>query len=602
MDKIKQGVFSTIWMIVYAFILFCFSFFISKVSITDLEMVWHFLTTEGYFFILLGFFFYSFLIILSLMCIFKAIFKNNFISNLIVTIIVVLITVVSYYKYSILEMPFVPTDIMLAGTAGQIATFGITFPPIYLIVSVILLVIMLAVQYYIEKKNNISYKVENWRTEIYRIPLFLLGMMGIYAICISSSSFIKEQTKYTDNIVYSFGGAVTSFFIHLYDLVDEKPEGYSKDKIAELKEKYTENENNLSDENVNVILIINEAFSDPTEIKNVTYSLDPLIDIKNLVKNDRNSKMGACITPVIGGGTSIPEFEVLTGISSYYFEKEIFPFLKYINSNVNSLIREYNKNGYKTTGMHTNTNLFYNREGVYQNLGFTDSVFKEDISNPIIKGNFIGDEEMKNQIIKNFENNKGTNKFIFGVTMQNHMPYEDKEYKSFDIKAEGESYSEEDMNELNNYVQGVYDANKMYIELVEYLKSYEEPTILFMFGDHLPALAEYLFYEDSNYNEIKFYETPYIIWSNYGENLNEFPEKIGTSNIGISLFEMSGNQLPWYLNIYKELYNKYFIFNNQFVYNKEMEKVKIEDVEQDELVKNGRILQYELLVKKNMLE
>lgn len=43
------------------------------------------------------------------------------------------------------------------------------------------------------------------------------------------------------------------------------------------------------------------------------------------LKNDNNCITGNVLTPVLGGGTSLPEFEVLTGLSSYFIEKQIYP-------------------------------------------------------------------------------------------------------------------------------------------------------------------------------------------------------------------------------------------------------------------------------------
>lgn len=600
MDKIKYNIFSIIWIFVYALILFFFTFLIGKDSVqscfTTLSIIF---STNSFIFIYV-YIISSYLIILGLLFISKAIFKNNFISNLVVTILVCLISIISYYKYTLLRSPLVPTDILLIGNANQIAEFGLTFPPLHIIYSVVILGAILVLQYVLEKRYNIDYKIESWKKELYRIPLFFIGIVILFFTCVEPPA--KNLIKKEIDDFYDYSGGVTAFFMYLSDFWTTVPEGYSKEEIEQIKVEYM-NANDVEnvDEKVNVILIMNESFSDPTKLNDVEFSIDPLYDIRNLFNTDKNCKIGECITPSLGGGTSVPEFEVLTGLSSYYFEKHIYPFTRYITSDINSIVREYNKNGYETLGVHTNTETFYNRKGVYRYLGFKDTVFLEDIEQPKYKCDCVADEEIKNQIIKEFEDNKGVNKFVFGVTMQNHMPYENKGYESFDITVTSDKFSENEIKELTNYVQGVYDGNKMYVELVEFLKGYDEPTILVMFGDHLPAVANYVFYDKSDYSLLDKYKTPYIIWSNYGEDLSNVDESMMSSELGLRVYELSGNSLPWYLRLYKDIYQEYEVFNNQFVVDNDGDFLDREVVDNSYLVQKGEWLQYKILNKRDEL-
>ncbi len=253
------------------------------------------------------------------------------------------------------------------------------------------------------------------------------------------------------------------------------------------------------DKKPNIIFIMNESFSDPTKIKDVEYSRSPLEDIENLCQNDSNAVRGGITSPTYGGGTSVAEFEALTGLSSYYIKKQIFPYTSYIRSDMNSIVRDYEKAGYTSIGIHPNTRTFYNRDKVYKYFGFDKTVFKEDIEKPEEKGGNISENEFANQIIKAFEETSES-KFIFGVTMQNHMPYKKEKYDTYDIEVSSEKLSNDEKEKLQGYVQGVYDGNKMYVKLVEYLKNVEEPTMLIMFGDHLPSLSS--IYSKSNYKRL----------------------------------------------------------------------------------------------------
>ncbi len=345
---------------------------------------------------------------------------------------------------------------------------------------------------------------------------------------------------------------------------------------------------------------MNESFSDPTKINNVEYSKNPVGEIKNLCENDVNAVWGGLASPSYGGGTSVPEFEALTGLSSYYLAKQIFPFTNYMKSDLNSIVREYKKADYTTIGIHPNTQTFYNRGKAYKYLGFDKTVFGEDIENPEIKGGNVSDNEFANLIIKNFEEASG-NKFIFGVTIQNHMPYNYQRYDTYDIEVMSKELSESEKAQLTTYVQGVYDGNKMYMKLVEYLRNVQEPTILIMFGDHLPSFSS--IYEKSGYDLFNKLLTPYIIWANYDIDYSKYlTEYMSPSNLSIEIMKIANIEIPWYLKNFEELYAKYPAFNNQLIMDNEGNILKSEECVEDELIKKCKILQYDLLIKKKYIE
>lgn len=300
---------------------------------------------------------------------------------------------------------------------------------------------------------------------------------------------------------------------------------------------------------------MNESYADLSKLPNVTYSQNPMEIINDMKNNEDIFICGKLVSPVLGGGTSLPEFEVLTGLTSYYLEQQIYPYTSYINGNMNSIVREFNKNNYTTIGIHTNTRTFYNRYNIYQFLGFEKTIFEEDIDKPEYKGNYISDNEAANQIIKAFETN-GKNKFIFAVTMQNHMKYLNKDYDKYDVDISSDALTKTEIQELKNYIQGVVDANKMYKKIADYLKTKEEPTILIMFGDHLPLLGDSYCstYKKNNLSYIEYFLTPYIVWANYDIENEKIPQLLSMSNLGINIMQMANIDIPWYLECFKELY------------------------------------------------
>jgi phosphoglycerol transferase MdoB-like AlkP superfamily enzyme len=106
-----------------------------------------------------------------------------------------------------------------------------------------------------------------------------------------------------------------------------------------------------------------------------------------------------------------------------------------------------------------------------------------------VSGIYIDDMACVKQIIKEFENKTSERIFEFVVTMENHGTYKTPRYKKFDFEMEGEKLTEEDYADLQRYSQGVYNADKAFMALVDYFKNVDEPVMIAMYGDHLPLLG-----------------------------------------------------------------------------------------------------------------
>lgn len=596
MEKNKFKKLELLFVFIYTLIIYSLTYiFIKTDSLKMNFIIIDNVIKDGIQYIIVGY-----IILLLFFILLKSIIGDNFRTNIVATIIILLITTISYYKMSILGEPFIPTDILLVKNINQIAKFGVTFPPLNLILIILILISILLLQYILRKKYYIKEKIQI-KKELYRIPLFIVSTFLLYVLCISPSRFEQFHMKNVLNDGYYWMGGNAIFFLHLGDSYAIKPKEYTEENIRNIQEEYITNKNQIeNDVKPNIIMVMNESFSNPNNIKNVNYSVNPVENIENLYKNDPNCIMGNIVAPVFGGNTAVTEFEALTGLTSYFLEKQIYPHTSYIRKNMNSIVREYRNNDYTTIGIHTNTQTFYNRKSVYKYLGFEKTIFSENIDNPEIKGGNISDNEFANQVIKEFENNTG-NKYIFGITMQNHMPYTDKTYEKYDVEIESEILTDDEKLKLKNYIQGVYDGDQMYIKLVNYLRNVEEPTILVMFGDHLPALKS--IYDKENYDGLDYYTTPYIIWTNYDlryENVN-LSKYLSPSNLSLNIMRLSNIEIPWYFKKYEELYRIYPAINNQLVLTSEGKILNKEYVSNNDLVNDCRILQYDLLIKKKYI-
>lgn len=106
----------------------------------------------------------------------------------------------------------------------------------------------------------------------------------------------------------------------------DKPDNYSQKTMQSLAKKYAQEaqainhtrSGELTDNTV--IMILSETFSDPTRVPGVSFSLDPIPNIRN-IKNTTTS--GLMLSPGYGGGTANIEYQALTGLNLANFNDSL---------------------------------------------------------------------------------------------------------------------------------------------------------------------------------------------------------------------------------------------------------------------------------------
>lgn len=331
---------------------------------------------------------------------------------------------------------------------------------------------------------------------------------------------------------YSQNGFLLGFFLNSKMYAVAKPADYTAAKISGIRDKI-EPLNDLDtalqpdNKKPNIIMIMSEAFWDPTVMKNISFNKDPLPFFR---KMQERFTSGNLVVPVFGGGTVNTEFEVLTGFSTKFIRSGAIIYSQYINKPIDSLARILADEGYASTAIHPYHNWFYKRNEVYRYMGFDRFISAEAMLEPEYKGQFISDGEVTKMITDEVKRTKGRD-FIFAVTMQNHGPYDISEPDNLIDKGKdritvGGDLSDEAKSLLEYYAQGIYYSDKALKELITYFAKSKEPTLVLFFGDHLPLLGENrLVYEEANYfDEIEPYEgylrnysVPFMIWDNFLE-------------------------------------------------------------------------------------
>ncbi|HHV72788.1 MAG TPA: LTA synthase family protein [Clostridia bacterium] len=540
-------------------------------------------------------FFASYLIAISLITFIAAVTKKVNRAFFVILCVSIIFSLISGVKIKFRGEPLLPWDIILGKEAGNImATFAssinlkiIFFMLFYFFVGFVLvnkLVNKLPQQVFLLKGKIVE-----------RIVLCVVSLALFIPIYYDKPIPIKQKLgiqgitwDQSDN--YSKNGFLLSFLMNLHWLSAQEPSGYSKEVVSTIVQGIEPKSNSNDRVNPNIIMIMSEAFWDPTIMDNISFSRDPLPFFHSLQKKHTS---GWLLVPIYGGGTVNTEFEVLTGNSMHFLPGGAIAYAQYVRKPIDSLASILARQGYESIAIHSYHNWFYRRNVVYKNLGFSKYISGEYFINPERKGDYVVDSEITKMIIEETEKSEDP-VFIFAVTMQNHGPYYLGKSGENTIKVEGD-LSKEAKDILETYIQGLADADKALKTLVNYFEKKKEPTIIVFFGDHLPSLGddykvykEANFYKnDSSYEEYKrMYSTPFLIWSNYfsrRDNLN-----FNASFLGAYILDLANKEGNVYMDYLNSLVKSMPIIPPSRYYDQE-------SIDQDKL-EEYRKLQYDLLL------
>ncbi len=550
----------------------------------------------------------SYLFLLSWQLFFRAVTQNSFVANLCNTVLMFMIAYTSEVMGRVNGNPLLPCDLLLMKNAGEIASF-VRIP--FFIGSVIALLINLISlwgHFLILKKNPVK---RPWYQRLILFASAIALFVGANnLLCYDKDFRYHTLAKIGVNISafnpiedYQANGMVLTFFPRIGDLVVPKPSEYKEASIKSFRPIYEQKIPELSPTKANVIIIQNEAWWDPSLMPEVSYSTDLIGGIRSLSKN---TLKGTFLSPVFSGGTCMPEFEVITGIPTYLLPAATYPYSQYITDHTASIVSAYKNQGYQTIALHPYKTNFYNRSAAYPLLGFDTFKGLDDFLYQDKSGAYVDDMACVKQIIHEFENKTSDYIFEFVVTMENHGAYKLPRYLNFDFDMEAPTLSSEDYEDLLRYSQGVYNADKAFMALVDYFKQVKEPVILVMYGDHLPLLGTNgSTYMDAGFVEQsetftpsdypQLYETPYVVWTNYPIPDFELQPKVSGNTLGLKIFLKSGNETPWYLMALDEFSDRYPATVNTGIYTEEMEKTDSIRPADKSLLENVELLIYDIL-------
>lgn len=363
---------------------------------------------------------------------------------------------------------------------------------------------------------------ENYRfvDKVSTALLSLLLFVTIIQSATTGKAFSLNVIGWNQTAHYEENGLILGTILNAKCLGLQEPVCYQAETIESILTQCAPAYSVDPDFTPNIIIVMSEAFWDPTVLQGVEFSEDPLPYFHSLKQKHSN---GVLLVPVYGGGTANTEFEILTGFSTRFLPQGIVPYVQFVNKPLEALPAILKRQGYEATAIHTYNDWFYRRNIVYRNLGFDRYISKNSFNNPEYSGYYIRDTELSQKILQVL---RCTSKpdFVFAVSMQAHGPYSNEENPEAVIKVEGRLRNAETRNILENYTNIIHDVDKSLKLLIEELKLIDEPTVVVFLGDHLPMLgnefdvyreAGYFENEDSYADYLNKYSVPILIWDNF---------------------------------------------------------------------------------------
>lgn len=531
-------------------------------------------------------------------------------------VIALLIGLINYFVIQFRSNPVMPWDIFSIRTAASVAdNYQYKLQP-RAIVCILVFIAILAVCQFASKKADVdkqkqptfilSKKIRITGTLICALCLFLLGNYVQTQDCVKR--FRIYDKLFTPNTMTYKDGTVVAFLLECQYLSVKTPDSYSEEKAKELlTQAATQSAANTNDirgqapeELPNIIVIMNEAFSDLSILDDYVTNEDEMPYMRSLMNGAENTISGYMDVSVLGGNTANTEFEFLTGDTMAFLPQGSIPYQQYVHDTMPSMASSLKEMGYRTLALHPYGAKGWDRHEVYEYFDFDAFYSKSDFIEPHLLRKYISDQEDVKKVIELYEQDPETPLFLFNVTMQNHSSYTDA-FDNFTptIEVEGNNSFA-----LNQYLSLLKESDRSLEQLITYFEQVDDPTIIVFFGDHQPTDSVvspiYKLNGRSVYSlteeELRLrYQVPYIIHANFDiEEAQNLP--MSTNYLGVKTLEAAGLPLNDYQQFLSTQYEAYPSISVLQVTDSNGNITSISD--RDTLLESYEILQYYHLFKK----
>lgn len=370
-----------------------------------------------------------------------------------------------------------------------------------------------------------------------------------------------NDTLFNAKYMHSKDGFFVSFILDIHFLQIEEPKNYSDEYALSLLNEQEVEKVETPEELPDIIAIMDETFSDPAVLGEFETNKDYMPFVHSILRGEvANTISGYTDVSVLGGNTANSEFEFLTGNSMAFFPNGSVPYLQYIRDGISTIVPQLEEYGYTTYGTHPYRAKGWNREFIYDLMGFDYRYFQGSFPFEDKLHNYVSDEADFKSILE-WRNNTEGPFFMFNVTMQNHSNY-GGDFDNFDPQIVAKFKNTSSNKYLNKYLSLMYETDQDVASLLSELSQSDRKTIVVFWGDHQPndyvvrpIYKEYgLDFDNQTYEQQQQRQkTPFFIWANY-DIQEQTNVEISLNYLNILLFETAGLQLDEYQTFRKNLW------------------------------------------------
>lgn len=415
--------------------------------------------------------------------------------------------------------PFSFSDILVLKSVSSIITVYLKLWQLILIIAFFVLIIVGLVLLYRRSPK--------WQRRPIRGGISLVTIAGMVAylafLYVSKGVLATNIPNIAD--AYRQYGFVTMYSESVFVRGVNKPGTYSARNVRDIakmlgieeqkrKKKTAEEEEPVSQlatqDTPNIIYLQLESFFDPTHLKGMTYSVSPVPFYQELKENYTSGYLNV---PSFGAGTANTEFEILTGMNLDFFGPGEYPFSTVLREKTcESMAYNLRELGYTSHMIHNNKGSFYGRNRVYPNLGFdtfTSIEYMQGIQiNPL---GWAKDKVLTDQILQVLDSSENQD-LVYTISVQGHGKYPEEEVEGYKLvkvnDCQIEDWTETEITAFEYYLNQIRQMDDFLRELTEALEKRPEPSILILYGDHLPDFP----FQASDMDNDSLYQTEYVIW------------------------------------------------------------------------------------------
>lgn len=441
-------------------------------------------------------------------------FRRRFAVIALVSVVWMTLSVVNYVVICFRTQPFTLADVMLVDDMFSLITVYFTwFQIIGMVLAVIALVALIVLLFWkTPRRERVNFGAA------LTILAVVAGLSYGGIIIGKNDGFITERFTTIKDAYQKYGFAYT-FIDTFADMGISRPDEYSDDTIQSTARKtgidddHTVTANEVVMPNI-VYVQLESFFNTETLADNIIVSQNATPNYNRMLRNWPSGKL---YVPVVGGGTANTEFEVLTGMNVDHFGVGEYPYYTVMREMpVESVAQVLRNIGYDTTAVHNYMAKFYCRDEVYANLGF--DVFESmEYMDDLVYGDvgWATDDSIIESTLDALRSTAGRD-FVFSVTVGTHGKYPTDTLLPCAGTMDSIRVIETDeylnANQLTNFLNLAKEMDDFIVEFLDKMEDFDEPTVVVMYGDHLPALD----WDPASLDSGNMFETQYFIWNNYG--------------------------------------------------------------------------------------